>query len=168
MTTALSTRFLSVLRPAQAAPTQPHRDDCKCRTCTPRDRIEDQDFGAFLMRMIRAWEGRVIDNPELLLTNETMLARFAEITNVVMAINAERYAVDPRSGVSMLECARLLGITKSTASARRARGVAIMGDRIDRAGAARFAEARREREALEIAAQTAVDELAAWRARKAG
>lgn len=131
-------------------------------------KIDDQEYGLFLMRAIRAWERRVIENPEMLAQNAALAQRLAEIMAVAIAANAERYAVDPRRGASMLECARILGMSKAGASGARARGVAIMNERIDRSGAVRFAEAQRERDALRLAHEHAVDELAAWRARKAG
>jgi hypothetical protein len=129
-------------------------------------KIDDAEYAEFLMRAIRAWERRVVQNPEMLGQNMAMVQRFQEIMAVAIAANAQRYALDPRAGASMLECARILGMSKAGASGARARGVAIMSDRIDRAGAARFSEARREREALAAAREHAVDELAAWRARR--
>ena len=147
----LSARFLAVLRPGTRK--------------APKHPIDDEDYGLFLLRAIRAWEARVIDNPELLATNEVMVARFREITNVAIAANAERYALDPRRGASMAECARILKISKPSASERRARGVAIMGERIDRAGAVRFSEAKREREQLDDARAQAVTYLSDYRER---
>ena len=95
-------------------------------------KIDDEEYGLFLMRAIRAWERRVIENPEMLAQNAAMAQRLAEVMAVANAANAERYAVDPRRGASMLECARILGMSKAGASGARARGVAIMNDRIDR------------------------------------
>jgi hypothetical protein len=129
--------------------------------------MDDEEFGMYLLRIIRAWEARCIENPEMLAQNVMLAQRFAEITNVVIAANAERCAIDPRRGASMLECARILGLSRSTASERRARGVAIMADRIDRAGAARFAEAKRERAALDEARVHAVTYLSDYHARRA-
>jgi hypothetical protein len=86
---------------------------------------------------------------------------------VAIASNAERYAVDPASGASMLECARILGIGKATVSERRANGMKIMADRVGRAGAVRFSEAQRERELLTEARQEAVAYLDGYRARHA-
>lgn len=151
--TDLAERFLDMLRGGR----------------TPKHTIDDADYAEMMMRMVRAWERRVIENPEMLPLNEAILARLAEVTNVAIAANAERYAVDKRRGVSMTECARILDISKPSASARRARGVAIMADRIDRAGAARFAEAKREREQLAAAAAAdhVVTALDAYRARRA-
>ena len=153
----LSDRFLSMLRPTARS----------VRKGKPPAPIDDAEYGEFLMRAIRGWERRVIENPEMLAQNELMVQRFREITNVVIAVNAERYAVDPRRGASMLECARILGLGKAAASGRRARGVAIMAERVDRAGAVKFAEAKREREALAAAHEHAVSNLAEYRARHA-
>lgn len=145
----LSDRFLAVLRGGRKA----------------KHTIDDADFGAMMMRLIRAWEKRVIENPEMLATNELLLQRLREITNVAIAANAERYARDPRKGASMAECARLLGIKVPTASERRSRGKAIMAARVEAAGAINFAEAKREREALAAAAEHAAVSLDAYRAR---
>jgi hypothetical protein len=155
----LPERFLDVLRPPKTGKARQREQD--------RTPIDNAEYGAFLMRAIRAWEARVIDDPEMLAQNVLMEQRFKEITNVVIAANAERYAVDPRRGASMAECARILGMSTPAASKRRALGVAIMADRIDRAGAVRFSEARREREALERAHEHAVAELSDYRARHA-
>lgn len=154
MTTPLSSRFLATIR--QGRPSR-----------TDRPAVENGDFVAMLWRMIRALEARAIEDPELLTQVVALAQRLAEVTNVVIAANADRYAIDPRRGASMAECARVLGISKQSASERRARGVAIMGDRIDRAGAASFAEAQRERAAITAAAQHAVTNLAEYRSRHA-
>lgn len=148
----LSERFLAVLRPSKRQ---------------PKHAIDDQEYGAFLMRAIRGWEARVISNPEMLKQNEKIVERIREITNVAIASNAERYAVDPASGASMLECARILGIGKATVSERRGNGMKIMADRVGRAGAVRFSEAQRERELLTEARQEAVAYLDDYRARHA-
>lgn len=158
----LPRRFLDAVRPPRLTKTGKPWP-------APKNKIDDADFAEFLLRMIRNWEERVIGNPEMLAQQRVIAQRCAEISDVVIAVNAARYAVDPRQGVSMLGCARILGVGKSEASRARARGVAIMGDRIDRAGAARFAELQREREQVAVVQQQPayVDELAAWRARRA-
>lgn len=163
--TTTTERFLTVLRPPKA--TDGHREDCGCRGCSPRPAMDDAEYGAFLMRCIRAWEARVIENPEMLAQNVMIAQRMNEITNVAIAANAERYARDPRLGASMAECARILGISKPSASERRARGIVIMGERIDKAGAVRFAEAQRERAALNEARDHAVTYLSDYAARRA-
>lgn len=158
-------RFVQVLRPARDTATHPA--SCGCRACNPRPPIDNSEFGEMLMRMIRAWEARVVDDPAMLAQNVMIAQRMNEITNVAIAANAERYARDPRAGASMAECARILGISKPAASERRARGVAVMSDRIDKAGALRFAEALRERQALTEARDHAVVYLSDYAARRA-
>lgn len=167
MSDLMADRFIAATRPLRPAPAN-HRAGCNCRTCSPRPTMDDQEYAEFAMRVIRGLEARAIGNPEMLPAARVLADRAAEIVNVAIAVNAERYAIDPRSGISMIECSRILGIDKGAASRRRARGVAVMGDRIDRAGAARFAEAKRERQLLVEARAEAVDELAAYRARRAG
>lgn len=147
----VSEMFLGVIRAARRNP--------------DRAPIEDTEFVAMMWRMARATEARTIENPEMLTQVIALAQRFAEIVNVAIAANAERYQIDPRRGASMMECARLLGISKQSASERKARGVAVMGERIDAAGAARFSEAKRERQAIEAAAEHAVTNLADYRAR---
>lgn len=150
--------FIATIRPARPAGE-------KDRPARPA--VENSEFIAMLWRMVRALEARAIEDPELLTQVVALAQRLSEVTNVAIAANADRYAVDPRRGASMAECARVLGISKQSASERRARGVAIMGDRIDRAGAVRFAEAQRERAAITAAAEHAVVNLAEFRARHA-
>lgn len=166
MSDSLADQFLAAVRPVRAAPTG-HREGCNCRGCKPRPQMDDQEFAEFALRVVRAFEARVISNPEMLPAARVMAERAAEIPNVAIAVNAERYAVDPRTGFSGNEMSKILDVDKGAISRRKARGVAIMSDRIDRAGAARFAEAKREREALIAAAESAGDQLAAYRARRA-
>lgn len=148
----LSAAFLAVIRPERAA--------------TPPDRItEDDEYLRMMWRMVRALEARAIERPENLPQIVELQERLGEVVNVAIAANAERYAIDPMLGASMAECARILGISKPSASERRARGVVAMGKRIDRAGAIRFAEAKREREAIAAAHERAVTVLADYRAR---
>jgi hypothetical protein len=128
--------------------------------------VEDDEYVAMLWRMVRALERRAIDRPELLAQTVALAQRLAEVVNVAVAANADRYAVDPRRGASMAECARILGITKQSASERRRRGAAVLDERARAAAATRFAEAARERAAIAAAADTAVTYLADWRARR--
>lgn len=164
----LPDRFLAVLRPAKTA-TCKQRAGCACRDCKPRPAMDDADFAAALMRMLRAWGVRVTEDPENLATHKVIANYTREISDVAIAINAERYNIDPRLGVSMLGCARIMGVSRSTASEARARGVAHMAARIDRAGAARFSEAKRERQMIEEARTepATVSEMDAYRARHA-
>lgn len=131
------------------------------------DRVtENADFLAFAWRMIRALEARAIDDPEMLIQVVALQQRLAEVPNVVISVNADRYAVDPRSALSMGECARILNIKPPSASERRKRGRGIIEARLQAAGAARFSEAARERTAIREAAAFAVTSLAEFRARR--
>lgn len=151
----VSDRFLKVIQPGRH------------RRAETEDRrvVEDGDYTAMLWRMVRAMEARTIANPENLTQVVALAQRLAEVVNVAVSANAERYAIDPHRGASMAECARILGISKQSCSERRARGTAIMNDRIEAAGAVKFSEARRERAAIEAAAEHAVTHLAEWRGR---
>jgi hypothetical protein len=128
---------------------------------------ENADFVAMLFRQIRALEARAIEDPEVLTQVLALAQRLAEIPNVTIAVCAERYQLDPYSAPSMAEIGRLLGITKQSASERRARGRETMDARLAAAGAVKFSEARRERSAIEAAEQHAVTSLAEYRARHA-
>lgn len=133
----------------------------------PKHTIDGSEYVAMLWRMIRALELRAIDDPELLPQAVALAQRLDELVNVALAANAERYAIDPRRGASAAECGRILGASKQAASQRRARGKAIMAARVAAAGAIPFAEAKRERAAIEAAAEHAVTNLADFRARRA-
>lgn len=133
----------------------------------PKHTIDGTEYVAMLWRMIRALELRAIDDPELLPQAVALAQRLDELVNVALAANAERYAVDPRLGASAAECGRILGASKQAASQRRARGKAIMAARVAAAGAIPFAEAKRERAAIDAAAEHAVTNLADFRARRA-
>lgn len=128
---------------------------------------EHADYLAMMWRMARALEARAIDDPELLPQVVAYAQRMSEIVNVAIAVNSERYAIDPRRGASMAECGRALGISKQSASERRGRGQEVIDARVEAAGAVRFAEAARERDAIRAAADYAVTNLADWRARRA-
>ena len=149
----LSAAFLAVIRPE--------------RRTAPERVTEDGEYLLLMWRMVRALEARAIERPENLAQVAALAHRLAEVVNVAIAANADRYAINPALGASMAECARILKISKQSASERRARGVAIMSDRIDAAGAARFAEAQRERAAVAAARDAAVTYLSEYRARHA-
>lgn len=134
---------------------------------TPKHRIDDEEYAAFVQRAIRGLEARAIENPFLLPLVRELEDRMREVQNVVIATNADRYEVDPRRGASLGEVSRLLGMSKQSVSERRAKGRASMLARIASAGVARFSEARREREVRERAVDTAVVALADFRARRA-
>lgn len=147
----LTGRFAAMIKPTRRNPDRPV--------------TEDQDFVLMLWRQVRALEARAIENPELLTQCLALTQRLSEVVNVTIAANAARFAVDPRRGASMAECGRLLGISKQSASERKQRGEAVMAARIEAAGAVRFGEAKREREAVQAAAEHAVVNLDAYRAR---
>lgn len=128
--------------------------------------IDDEDFVAMVWRMVRALERRGIANPAILPQTVALAQRLSEVTNVIIAANAERYAVDERSGASMAECARILGVSVPAASQRRKLGKAIIAARTAAAGVIRFAEARRERDAIKAAAAHAESNLLEFRARR--
>lgn len=142
----------------------------------PKHVIDGADYVAMLWRMIRALELRAIDDPELLPQAVALAQRLDEVVNVAIAANAERYAIDPRLGASAAECGRILGASKQAASQRRSRGKAVMLARIAAAGAVPLTpkgapefsvEAKRERAAIDAAAEHAVTYLADFRARRA-
>ncbi|HZR54594.1 MAG TPA: hypothetical protein VFB06_34475 [Streptosporangiaceae bacterium] len=147
----------AVIRPPRPATKKPRPD---------RPVIENSDFLLMMWRMVRALEARAIDDPEMLPQVEALKTRLSEVTNVTIAVNADRYAIDPRRGASMAECARVLGITKQSASERRARGMDAIEARVEAAGAVSFAEARRERSIVESVSNQAVTNLADWRERR--
>lgn len=150
---SISDRFLQMITPRRRNP--------------DRAPVEDQDYLEMLWRMIRALEARAANNPEIIIQMIALDQRLAEACNVAIAISAERYQVDPKLGASAGEIARLLGITKQSISERRARGRAVMAERIDAAGATRFSEAAREKAAIVKAQDHAVTSLAEYRARHA-
>jgi hypothetical protein len=143
-------RFLTMIKP-------------KPRT----DRItEDADFLLMLWRMVRALEARTIERPELLPQIVALVQRLAEVPNVAIAINAERFAISPYSGASMKECARAMGITPQSASDRRKLGVQIMEVRLKASNVAIFSEAKREREAIMKAHEFGVVSVAEYQQRR--
>jgi hypothetical protein len=167
-TILVSDRFTQALKPARRNPDK-----------VP---VEDLVYVEMLWRMIRALEFRAIENPEMLTQIYALGERLAEMINVVIATNAERFARNPHTGASMAECGRVLGITKQSASERKARGLKIIAERIREAGvvphrdaeaekaavkAAKAAELARERTAIANADEHAVVNLATWRERRA-
>lgn len=151
---SLADRFLSATRSARAAA---RRDD--------RRIVENDEFVLMLYRMIRALEERAINDPAVLPQVLGLAQRLNEVTNVAIAANADRYGIDPRRGASMMECARLLGMTKQSGSERANRGRAIMAARIEAAGAVPFAERKRERQAVDSANAHANEHLTEYKAR---
>jgi hypothetical protein len=158
--TPLVDRFLSAVRRRQ-----------------PKHVTENFSFVAMLWRQLRALEFRAIDDPELLPQLVAMGQRLDEMVDVVIASNALRYDTNPSLGASAAECGRILGHkSKQTTSYHTIKGRAIIARREQLAGAVPIndkgnpeysSEARRERAAIELAAEHAVTTLADWRARKA-
>lgn len=129
--------------------------------------VEDREFFTMLLRMLRAAEFRAIERPENLNQLLGIVGRAKEIIDVAIAVNAARYAVDKRSGASVGECGRALGISQQAASQRRIVGDKIMARRVEGAGVAKFSEAAREREIVDSAVARGAVCLATFRARKA-
>jgi hypothetical protein len=130
------------------------------------DRVtEDAEFLAVVFRFVRALEARAIENPELITGILALQERLREVPDVVIAVCAERYAQDQHWAPSMMEIARLIGVSKQAASQRRARGVSVMDARLAAAGVVRFSEAKREREIIEESTTAAVIGLAEYKAR---
>jgi hypothetical protein len=127
--------------------------------------IDDEEYVEMVWRMVRALEARAIGNPSLLPQVVALVQRLSEVTQVTIAANAARHAIDPRRGASIAECAALMGVSRQAAQQRRAIGDRIMTDRIEAAGAVPFAEAKRERKAIHAAAEYAVVQLSEYRAR---
>lgn len=148
-----SERFLAMITPKRRNP--------------DRAPVEDHEYLEMLWRMVRALEARAAANPEMIIQMIALDQRLAEACNVAIAISAERYQIDPKLGASAGEIARLMGISKQSVSERRARGRAVMDERIAAAGATRFSEAAREKAAIDKAEQHAVTSLAEYRARHA-
>jgi hypothetical protein len=129
--------------------------------------VEDGPFFEMLMRMLRAAEYRVTVRPENLPMMAGVIGRATEIINCAIADNAARYANDPRSGASVAECGRALGISQQAASQRRGRGDQIIAERHAAAGVVKFSEAKREREIVSAAVARGAVCLDTYRARKA-
>lgn len=126
---------------------------------------ENDDYAAMVLRILRGLEYRAIEDPALLPLVVAIEKRAREIANVTIATNATRFAVNPHAAASMAECARTLKISVPSASERRKIGDRIIGERVTAAGAARFSEARRERDMIEAAEAEAVISMAEYRAR---
>ena len=107
------------------------------------------------------------DRPKKLYAGETSPVGVDFSRSWISGMQQRWIVIEAQRAASMKECARALGIPPQCACARRARGKAVMLGRIAAAGAVRFAEAKREREAIEAASTHAVTSLADYRARHA-
>jgi len=136
------------------------------RTYKAKHTTEDSDFVAMMQRQLRALEARAINDPALLPQVLMLAQRLAEIVNVVIATSADTFRVDPYAAPSMGECARVLGITKQSASDRRKLGEQVIAGRLAELGVESFALARREREARERAARHAAETMPVYTERR--
>ena len=124
--------------------------------------VENDDYVAMMQRMIRALERRAIEDPAIL-THVILLAqRLSEITDVVIATSAARYSNDPYAAPSAGEIARMLKMTKQSASERRKRGDRTLFER--QMGIETMAQ--RERAARTLAAKHAETTLSSWLTRR--
>lgn len=139
----VSTAFLAMITPTRRNPDRPV--------------VEDEQYAEMLHRMIRGLEARAIRNPEMITQVILLAQRLAEVSNVAIAANAQRYKVDPRRGASIAECARLMGVSRQAAQQRAHLGDAVMERRVEASGAVRFSEAKRERESIQAAAKHAAE-----------
>jgi hypothetical protein len=131
-------------------------------TYEPRNVTENDKFVAMMQRMIRALERRAIDDPAMLPLIVMLEKRLTEVANVVVATSAAKYGRNPLSSPSMLECAKLLQIGKSSISQRRAIGDRILAERLEAQGVTSFAAAARERKAREDARKLATEAAPKW------
>lgn len=118
----------------------------------------NDEYVAMLQRMIRGLERRAIDDPAILPQVVMLAQQLSEITDVTIATSATRYASNPFSAPSAGELARLLKMTKQSASERRKRGERTIFER--QMGVETMP--RRERAARTRARNYADEQLASW------
>jgi hypothetical protein len=134
----------------------------------PQRQVEDDEYCAMVLRVLRGLEKRAIGNPAILPLVRDIEDYARQIINVSIATNAERYQIDPMLGPSMREMARILDISPPSALKRKRVGERIVAERQAHAGVAKLTPAQRERKQIEAAAQAAgVTSLAEYRARHA-
>jgi hypothetical protein len=131
-------------------------------TTTP---VENDKYMAMMQRMVRALERRAIDDPAMLAQVLVLAQQLNEITNVVIATSADAYRADPFKAPSMMEIARMLGMTKQSASDRRKIGDRIIGERLAMLGVTGMTQARRERNARQAAAKHAAETMPTYTGR---
>lgn len=124
---------------------------------------QNADYIAMLQRMIRALEVRAIDDPSILAEVIMLSQQLSEITNVVIATSAARYQSEgPMAAPSAGEIARLLGMSKQGAAARRKLGDRTLFER--QMGEVRMAT--RERAARTKARNYAEETMGDWLSRR--
>lgn len=163
--TLLSDRFLKVIRTETRKAKPKTGPDGQPIEPKPKRVVENHEYLLMLWRMSRGLEARAVEDPEMLTQIMALSQRFSEIVNVAVASSAERYARNPHSAASIGEIARVMGLSRQAVSQRRARGIAVMVDRVLKSGAIRFSEAKREREAIKAAQQHVEETMPEYRAR---
>lgn len=123
---------------------------------------ENDDYVAFAQRVVRGLERRAIEDPAMLAQIILIAQQLAEAPNVVIATCAARYSSDPYSAPSAGEIARLLGMTKQSASDRRKIGDRIIFERT----MGEETIPQRERAARTKARRHAETTMAEWLARR--
>ncbi|TMQ10149.1 MAG: hypothetical protein E6J90_36730 [Deltaproteobacteria bacterium] len=157
MTTSPAEQFVDLIRPRRRKPKKEGQE--------PPAPVENAEFLAMMWRMARALEFRAVEDPAIMIHVVALVQRYREIVNVAIAVNADRFKLDERMGVSQGESAALLGLTKQSVSERAKAGRDIIMTRNEQAGAVNFSEAKREREAIEAATEHAESHLGEYRAR---
>lgn len=137
-------------------------EDSDAKPTKPRRVTEDDQYVAMLQRMIRGLERRAIDNPAILAQVLLLAQQLSEVTNVVIATSAARFSNDPFSAPSAGELARMLKMSKQSASERRKTGDRILFERA--MGVETMPQ--RERAARTKATNYAEEKLASWLERR--
>jgi hypothetical protein len=119
---------------------------------------ENDQYVAMLQRMIRGLERRAIEDPALLAQVILLAQQLAEVPNVVIATSRTRYAADVFSAPSAGEIARLLGMSKQSASERGKLGERVLFER----AMGQETMPQRERAARTRAARHAEETLQGW------
>jgi type IV secretory pathway TrbL component len=123
---------------------------------------ENDDYIAFVQRVVRGLEKRAIEDPAILAHVLMVAQQLSEIANVVVATSAARYKLDPYASPSMGECAAVLGITKQSASDRRKIGDKILAERLVASQQENYSRARAEFAARQRAAAYAAQKMPEW------
>lgn len=134
--------------------------------------VENDAYLRMVLRIIRGLEARACGDHMILPQVLAVGQRLDEVVNVAIAVNSTRYKVNPHAGASAGECAAVLGMTKQSAGERAAKGRQIIARRLADGGGVdieqvrrRRSEAAREAATVTAAAQFAVTQMDAYRAR---
>ena len=131
-------------------------------TDKPARVTENHDYVAMMQRMVRGLERRAVEDPAILAQVILLAQQLAEIPNVVIATSAVRYGHNPYAAPSAGEIARLLGMSKQSASERRKTGDRIIAERA--MGIETMSQ--RDRAARTKAANHAAEQMADWLQRR--